>query len=315
MISILVAIYNSEGYLIRCLESIINQTYANLEIILIDDGSTDESGLICEQYALQDNRIRVFHQENKGIGKTREVAISHAKGDYILFIDPDDWVEKDMISEMYLSAIRQDADVIVSNFFYNGDNYEYVSNQYFPKSSNEELIRLVVAGDFHGSYCNKLIRSELLKNSEVKFPSINFSEDQLVVLQLLLQGKSFKFIDRAFYHYYQHTESETNRINEDFVKNKLVPYHKILNELLSYDPMLLKTSYFFFYSWLFEFKLNPKLLSYLMPKSARDIKISYLSTSRKIKLLKQLHYPVFVQASTIFKHYYEKLWKRLTFPK
>ena len=101
LISIIVPVYNVEPYLNKCLDSIVNQTYKKLEIILIDDGSTDNSGLICDEYASKDNRIIVVHQKNKGLSAARNVGLNIAKGDYIAFVDSDDFIEKDMYFTMY----------------------------------------------------------------------------------------------------------------------------------------------------------------------------------------------------------------------
>ena len=113
LISIIVPVYNVEQYLDDCLVSILNQTYKNLEIILIDDGSTDNSGKICDEYAKKDSRIIVFHKENGGVSSARNAGLRIAKGIYIGFVDPDDWIAEDMYEVLYLNAKKYDADVSV----------------------------------------------------------------------------------------------------------------------------------------------------------------------------------------------------------
>src|SRR5574344_1670943 len=100
LISVIIPIFNAEKYLNRCIDSIISQTYHNLEVILLDDGSTDNSGNICDEYALKDSRIRVIHQSNKGLVATRQVGISIAKGEYIAWVDSDDWIALDTYEQM-----------------------------------------------------------------------------------------------------------------------------------------------------------------------------------------------------------------------
>ena len=112
LISVIIPVYQVVPYLKQCIESIINQTYSNLEIILIDDGSTDESGKICDQYADTDNRINVVHQENKGLSASRNKGIELANGEYLSFIDSDDWVDQRFIDVMYKISISSGCDIV-----------------------------------------------------------------------------------------------------------------------------------------------------------------------------------------------------------
>ena len=111
-ISVLIPVYNSEKYIKRCIKSVLSQTFLDFELLLIDDGSSDSSGDICDTFAEQDERIKVYHKQNEGISATREFCITHAQGDYIQFIDSDDWVEPDMLHEMYNKAKECDSDIV-----------------------------------------------------------------------------------------------------------------------------------------------------------------------------------------------------------
>lgn len=115
-ISVIVPIYNVEKYLNKCIDSIVNQTYKNLEIILIDDGSTDGSGDICDEYAGRDMRIKVFHQENKGVVAARKVGIKNATGEYIGFVDGDDYIDSNMFAELYHLINKKEADIVSSGW-------------------------------------------------------------------------------------------------------------------------------------------------------------------------------------------------------
>lgn len=117
-ISIIIPVYNAELYLKRCLDSIQHQTYENFEIILIDDGSTDSSGIICDQYALNDSRFKVYHQTNKGVTRTREIGITKASGDYILWVDADDWVNETLVEKVIQVITTHNPDIVVY-----GDQY------------------------------------------------------------------------------------------------------------------------------------------------------------------------------------------------
>ena len=112
LVSIIIAVYNTESYLHKCIDSVINQTYKNLEIILVDDGSTDNSSTICDEYARKDTRIKCFHQENQGLALSRKLGITQSHGDFILTVDSDDWIEPTMVEKMLSEAIDNDFDVV-----------------------------------------------------------------------------------------------------------------------------------------------------------------------------------------------------------
>ena len=115
-ISIVVPVYNAAPYIRRCLQSIQNQSFSNWEAILVNDGSTDESGNICEEYALHDNRFKVVHKSNGGVSSARQTGIEASKGEFLIHIDPDDWMDKDMLSELIGQAKKNNADVVLCAF-------------------------------------------------------------------------------------------------------------------------------------------------------------------------------------------------------
>lgn len=115
-VSVIVPVYKAENYLCHCVDSLLAQTFPDFEILLIDDGSPDHSGDICDEYARKDSRVRVFHKENEGVSSTRQCGIDNAKGEYTIHADPDDWVEPDMLEELYKKAKEEDADVVICDF-------------------------------------------------------------------------------------------------------------------------------------------------------------------------------------------------------
>ena len=123
-VSVIIPVYNVENYVKKCIDSVINQTYTNIEIILVDDGSTDSCGSICKEYSLRDNRILVIHKKNGGLSEARNVGLSYAKGNYILFVDGDDYIEKNMIEKLYNTILSNDSDMALCNFFYVDENEE-----------------------------------------------------------------------------------------------------------------------------------------------------------------------------------------------
>ena len=117
IISVIIPIYNVEEFLPKCIDSVLNQTLKNVEIILVDDGSTDNSSIICDEYALLDNRITVIHKKNEGLSASRNIGIDVAKGNYLAFVDSDDWIEESMFEIMYNTIVTNDADMVVCNYY------------------------------------------------------------------------------------------------------------------------------------------------------------------------------------------------------
>ena len=150
-VSVIIAVYNAELYLSHCLNSIVNQTLKNIEIILVDDGSTDSSGKLCEEFAMHDHRIHVFHKEHEGVGITREFGNNHAVGEYFIHVDPDDWVEDSMLEDLYNEATQKQADVVICDFYEEGGNEHLLRTQSIPMFKNEKVLKAYLYGKLHGS--------------------------------------------------------------------------------------------------------------------------------------------------------------------
>lgn len=203
LISVIVPVYNVENYLRKCLDSIINQNYKKLEIILIDDGSTDDSGKICDEYADKDNRIKVIHNENQGVSHSRNCGLDIAKGGYILFIDSDDTVKNNYVFEMVKEVRAKDYDLIVSNIIDIFDNESRI------RIKNIEGLTGDLRKDFYK--LRMLLRVpvvKLYKKSIIKYYNIRFSEnmkvseDQVFNFEYYSRIKSYKFIDYSGYNYF-----------------------------------------------------------------------------------------------------------------
>ena len=122
MVSIIVPIYNSERYLHRCIDSLLLQSYEDIEFILVDDGSRDNSGTICDDYSVKDDRIKVIHQSNQGVSVARQTGLDHSSGEYIIHVDSDDWIEPTAIESLYEKAQKDDADMVISDYWIECDN-------------------------------------------------------------------------------------------------------------------------------------------------------------------------------------------------
>lgn len=203
IISIIVPIYKAEAYLDRCINSILNQSFIDFELLLIDDGSPDKSGCICDAYAKQDNRVRVFHNENGGVSFARQYGLDNARGEYIIHADPDDWVDNDMLKCLYNKAKEEDADMIICDFI-----AEYKTHQYYSTQRPSSLDHITVAKELftklHGATWNKLIKRQCLIDYSIRFDSsLSFCEDLFFNAQLLLNPIKVSYLNEAFYHYDQ----------------------------------------------------------------------------------------------------------------
>ena len=204
LVSVIIAIYNTESYLHRCIESVINQTYQNLEIILVDDGSTDNSSTICDEYARKDPRIKCFHQENQGAALSRKFAITQSHGDYLLTVDSDDWIELTMIEKMLFGAINNSIDVVWCNVMLHAPKQKFIHHIKFDNNP-KEMLKAIYQGKVPGWFVNKLIRRSFLEGLIAYKESV--LEDIFFSTQLLLKSPRMGYIAEPLYNY-NRTNSE-----------------------------------------------------------------------------------------------------------
>ena len=242
-ISIIVPVYKVEKYLRRCLDSIVAQTFTDWECILIDDGSPDNSGKICDEYAGKDGRFRVFHQENAGTSATRESALHLATGDYIQFVDSDDWIESNMLECMLQKAMEADADIVGCNFVEELNNQHNNIEVFY--TSKDAFLKDVLS-NYWGVLWKLLIRKKIIIDNQIHFPAqINGGEDYVFVTKCLWYSKKIVCTDKYLYHYNRcNTESfiststleklmfqfQATQTIENFLIDK--------NELRNYDEYL-----------------------------------------------------------------------------
>lgn len=201
-ISIIVAIYNAEKYLYRCIKSLKNQFFTSFEVLLIDDGSTDKSGIICEEVAKKDQRFLVFHKQNEGVSATRQFGVDHAHGIYTIHVDPDDWVEPTYLDALYKQALVSSADIIVCDFFQHEENRNFINRQNIVGMTNNDIIHALLQGKIQGSVGNKLIKRESYNKYGVKFPKgINIWEDLYVCCLFFMYDVVSSYVPQVLYHY------------------------------------------------------------------------------------------------------------------
>ncbi|MCX0389374.1 glycosyltransferase, partial [Clostridium perfringens] len=202
-ISIIVPVYNSEKYIDRCIESLLNQTLKNIEIIIINDGSTDKSEEIIKYYSKSDKRVVLINKKNGGVSSARNLGIEKANGKYISFVDSDDWCNLDMFEILYNNAEKYNSDLTNIGYFLDNKNGVCKLKECFDKnvfSKDKDEIAEILNELPMGYSVLKLYRRDLLKN--IRFnENINFGEDAIFVLDYIKQIKSISVINKCSYHY------------------------------------------------------------------------------------------------------------------
>ena len=200
MVSVLVPVYNSCAFLEKCIQSIISQSYQDLQIVFIDDGSTDDSWDILKEFALKDNRIEIYKQQNRGVSATRNSLLAKAKGDFVLWVDSDDWIDNNTVELLLLEQEKEDFDVVVFQIYGWPDEL----TGYF---SRELIVPLFLEHkSITGSLCNKLIKRAFFDG--MKFDeSVYFGEDALMVWQILQHISNVCVIKDQLYHYRKNINS------------------------------------------------------------------------------------------------------------
>ncbi len=219
-ISVIVPIYNSEKTLRRCLDSILNQTFSDFELLLVDDNSTDGSRKICDIYIEKDERIRVFYNSKEGISLTRQFGILHALGEYTIQIDSDDWVEYNMLELLYKEAKIKDADVVMSDFFLDSEHNRKRQSQACNRLDNISLLN-VIYDPLYASLWNKLIRRNCYSKYNIQFAKeIEYAEDLFIMLQLLDNPLKVEYVSDALYHYDRFSNTNSIMKHTKFVDMK-----------------------------------------------------------------------------------------------
>lgn len=203
-ISVIVPVYNVEAYLDRCVYSILNQTYQNLEIILIDDGSTDASPAKCDAYAAKDGRIKVLHKPNGGLSDARNAGLALAEGTYIGYVDSDDWIEPDMYASLYRACVDNHAQLAVCRYFEEyKDRTKAGGNGTVVPLTREELLKIYISGHeeyvIYNSVWSKLFQRELVEG--MQFPKGRNSEDIMYTTRAFCRLNRAVYLDRCLYHY------------------------------------------------------------------------------------------------------------------
>ena len=243
LVSIIVPVYNVEKYLQKCIKSLQEQSYENIEIILVDDGSTDKSSILCDNIAKVDKRVSVIHKNNGGLSDARNLGLSFANGDFILFVDSDDWLERETIKTAYMKIISSNADVVVWGYYadFVSDDEEIIFQKSYSligtcnRITKEEVFSEKDALELYGYAWNKLYRKNILQN--LKFEKgISLVEDILFNATIAERSNKIEFIDYIGTHYIQRKrETLGKKYYSDYIELKSLAAKAIVNILKEYE--------------------------------------------------------------------------------
>ncbi|MDU1846689.1 MAG: glycosyltransferase [Niallia nealsonii] len=258
-LSIIIPIYNADKYLDKCISSVLCQTYKNFELILIDDGSSDTSLSICQKYQLLDKRVRLYHQENNGPSSARNVGIDYAKGEYIAFIDADDYITEDMYTDLMSIIKKENCDLVISPLIHqfigrknkescptNLGYYGMINNSYVDAN---KIYPLFENGIVNGP-CGKIYKASFIKEHKLRMPDeIHYGEDLIFNIEYLHYCNAIYLTDKAFYYYVKKksgslTTSYTERLFYfiDTAHDKTIEY---FSSKLNVDSELERNIHFF----------------------------------------------------------------------
>jgi glycosyltransferase involved in cell wall biosynthesis len=283
-VSVIIPVYNAEKYIAQCIESLLAQTLEECEFIFINDGSTDNSATIIKEYQKADPRIKLYEQKNQGVSTARNLGLSASTGEYIGFVDADDFIEKDMYKVLFKTAKAEDCDIIISNFESQMEGKKVISNYPFPKniSLNKEFIEQQILPYFLryddlNTVCTKLFKKDVIKKSSVQFPKhIALGEDGMFSIQCFYNAEKIKFVEYSGYQYREVLGSATrNTANHDYFRRAIEVYQLELVEkyLVNMNNQKIKT-----------------LKSIKLLNSVMACLYIYLKQTNKVSFLRKLQY-------------------------
>ena len=226
LLTVIVPCYNVEKYLDKCISSIVSQTYTNLEIILIDDGSTDNTGKICDSWQEKDQRIRVIHKQNEGLSCARKTGIENMTAEYVAFVDSDDWIDGNMYSDMMTTMISTNSDIALCDYFmtYEDGRIEHQSNDggSFEVFGRKEGLFMILRNKWRSYMWNKIFKKHLFDN--IEFPKDRLYEDISIMHNLFHHASQSVRLHKAYYFYFQRENSILNTHNLEAEVNRQLHY-------------------------------------------------------------------------------------------
>lgn len=235
MISVIIPVYNVEEYIKECLDSLLMETYKDLQILIVDDGSTDRTMDIVKDYEDKFEDFTILYQKNQGVSVARNTAFDYIKGEYTIYIDPDDFLESDMLENMYNRAEKVNVDIVISEYYVYYDEKD--SRNYIEKYrvdprkiyNNYEVMNLMLNYELQGQLWNKFFRTELLKQIKFKFEPHRYIQDAFPVFKAIHSSKGIAFIDKPLYYYRQRATSTVHKKNAKLAEDYYFAMSSIIN--------------------------------------------------------------------------------------
>jgi glycosyltransferase involved in cell wall biosynthesis len=300
LITVIVPIFNVQDYLNRCIDSILNQTYKNLEIILIDDGSTDSSGNICDKYAVNDFRISVIHKENEGPSVARNIGIAKASGEFISFIDSDDYIAPNMIEFLYDKIKTKKVNIAICGRYYVFEN-GYINakgkkNLDIVMNAEDAIRKMCSTNYFDMSCCDRLFEKSLF--DLIRFPEYKLCEDWCVIYKLFDKAKKISYNSTPLYYYYQRRNSNSRDISVSIesltVSRQMLNFVKIkYPHIVKHAAALLVFTNISVYDNYIKYRLPCNSALKLQIKINVQSNISSIITNNDISIIKKVQALVF----------------------
>jgi len=226
-ISIIIPVYNDEKNISRCINSVLSQTYPDFECLLIDDGSTDKTSSICDSYSKKDKRISVYHKENEGISKTRQYGVDRANGEYIYFVDSDDWVESSFADDLLEEINKNKPDLLFFDYYKNYTDEKNIYKSQKPVLQNNDIIiEMILEKKILSCPWNFVISKKYLINNNIIFnTNINYGEDTLFILELMLNNPNIVYINKSYYHHFINDSSYTKTNIKQKYTDRIIFYN------------------------------------------------------------------------------------------
>lgn len=289
LISVIVPVYNIEKYLPRCIDSILDQTYKNWEAIFVNDGSTDNSLKILEEYKKRDERIKIIDKKNAGSGAARNDGIENSRGEYVAFLDSDDWYEKNFLEKLYNNLTENNSDVAMCNpkMTYDDMDKNKKINTYFFKeielNKTPEKILGILAMPV---VWNKLYKKEIIVKNGIKFPNYSFCEDVEFLYKIFLYVNKVSKIEDDLYNYYQREDSVTKKIKEESIEQ----LYQVLKNIENYikNNFNSKLEIFYLYKIQFIYSVSLTLLARIDNDEILRKKINFKNNSEVKNINKNL---------------------------
>lgn len=305
LVSVIVPVYNVEDYLENCVESLLKQTYKNIEILLINDGSTDNSSKICDNYGKKDSRIKVYHKENEGVSKARNLGLECSTGDYIVFVDADDFVEKTYVEKLFNALINNKCDMSIVNIIEKYSNEKEIKLGYLSKqkllNKREFLDHLYDKKSYKGGPCNKMYLKKIIRANNLFFrDDVYYGEDLFFVSQYADKCDKFYYECDEFLYFYNRIEGSATQTG--FTKKK-ASFIKVCEELIDIfekngvDSSRIKQQYITFCYWSITFLEDSDICSKeeykkICKKYIRDIlKSKKITLFEKVKIVGMIYFP------------------------